>query len=97
MSTTATRSATVAVRVSPGARADALTWEDGRGWKVAVAAPPVDGKANERLCAFLAREVLGVAPSRVRVRAGASGRAKVVEVDLPQAEVDAALAAWRAR
>ena len=84
----------MAVRVTPGARSDALAWHEARGWTVAVAAPPVDGKANDRLCQFLAREVLHLAPSRVRVRIGAGGRRKVVEVDLPAIEVEAALRAW---
>lgn len=82
------------VRVTPGARMDKLAWHEARGWTVAVAAPPVDGRANERLCTFLAREVLGLAPSRVRVRTGASGRRKVVEIDLAGPAVETALRAW---
>jgi hypothetical protein len=68
------------VRVKPGARKDAVRWEEGRGWRVEVHAPPVDGKANDHLCAWLSREVLGVA---VRVRAGASGRDKLLDVEAP--------------
>lgn len=81
-------SSVLRVRVKPGARKDAVRWDEGRGWKVEVQAPPVDGKANERLCAFLAREVLGVA---VTVRAGASGRDKLLDVAASAEVVEAAL------
>lgn len=86
----------LAVRVVPGAARDGLSWDAARGWIVRVAAPPVDGKANERLCAYLARAVFHVAPSRVVVRTGAGGRQKVVEVDLDAAAFAAALDPWRA-
>ena len=45
-----------------------------------VAAPPVDGAANEALVRFLA-ERLGVPRSGVRVDSGTGGRAKTVSVD----------------
>lgn len=62
-----------------------------------VAAPPVDGEANERLCGFLAKAVFGLPRGGVRVRAGASGRRKLLEVDLPKERVEEALSAWEAR
>lgn len=85
-----TGSSVLRVRVKPGARKDAVRWEEGRGWRVDVHAPPVDGKANDHLCAFLARQVLGVP---VRVRAGASGRDKLLDVDAPAELVEARLRA----
>jgi hypothetical protein len=48
--------------------------------KVRLAAPPVDGAANEELLRFLGREVLRVAPSTLRLARGATGRDKLVEV-----------------
>jgi uncharacterized protein YggU (UPF0235/DUF167 family) len=51
----------------------------GEGWKVRVAAPPVDGRANESLRRLLA-EVLAVPRSDVRIVAGAGARDKLVEV-----------------
>jgi len=48
--------------------------------KVRLAAPPVDGAANDELVRFVA-ERIGVARTAVRVVAGASSRRKVVEVD----------------
>jgi uncharacterized protein len=49
--------------------------------KVALAAPPVEGAANEELVRFLGRKVLGVAPSRLEVVRGETGRDKVLAVE----------------
>jgi uncharacterized protein YggU (UPF0235/DUF167 family) len=82
----------LAVRLTPRGGGDRI---DGVGeggvLRVRVAAPPVDGAANEALCRLLARE-LGVPRRAVRVAGGATGRSKVVEID----DVDAAglAAAW---
>jgi uncharacterized protein YggU (UPF0235/DUF167 family) len=87
---------TLALRVSPGSKRDEL-WREAEGWRARVAAPPAEGRANERLCTFLAREVLGLPARAVRVKAGQSGRQKLVEVDLDAASLAAALTAWEAR
>jgi uncharacterized protein len=47
---------------------------------IRVTAPPVDGKANAALCAFVADRA-GVPPSRVSVVRGMTSRDKVVRVD----------------
>ena len=47
---------------------------------IRVTAPPVDGKANEALCRFIAKKA-GVAPSRVSVAKGHTARDKTLEVD----------------
>ena len=44
-----------------------------------LAAPPAEGKANDELVRFLARES-GVARGDIRIVRGASSRLKVVEV-----------------
>ena len=75
------------LRVVPGAKKS--SWKgalpDGR-MKVAIAAPPVDGRANEALVRFVA-EALGLKTNAVRVAHGAGGRDKVVEVDLDSDEL----------
>ncbi|MBK7578747.1 MAG: DUF167 domain-containing protein [Myxococcales bacterium] len=48
--------------------------------EVAVAAPPVDGQANQELCAFVAKQ-LGVAKSAVRLVAGEGSRTKTLAID----------------
>lgn len=47
--------------------------------KIRLAAPPVDGAANEALILFLARE-MGVSRTAVRIRGGEAGRRKTVLV-----------------
>ena len=64
----------------PAHRADGL--HDG-ALRVRLAAPPVDGKANARLLAWLAAE-LGCARRAVRLLRGDASRRKAVEVDLPE-------------
>ena len=48
--------------------------------KVRVAAPPVEGAANQAMLRFLAEE-LGVSRRSVRLVAGAAGRQKLVVVE----------------
>lgn len=71
----------LAVRLTPRGGADRIDGVgDGGVLRVRVAAPPVDGAANEALCRLLARE-FGVPRGAVRVASGATGRSKVVEID----------------
>ncbi|MET0234948.1 MAG: DUF167 domain-containing protein [Kibdelosporangium sp.] len=69
-----------AVRVKPGARKDRVggRWGD-NALIVAVAAPAVEGRANERLRAVLANAFV-VRKGDVSVVAGGKGRDKVVEL-----------------
>ena len=85
--------ARVTVRVHPRARRTAVTGRLGEAWKLDLAAPPVDGKANEECAAFFAG-LAGVAKSRVRIVSGATGRMKLVEIEgVGQAALEAQLAA----
>ena len=68
------------VHVQPRARRTEVAGLHGDAVKLRLAAPPVDGAANEELVRFVA-ERLGVARSAVRVAAGATSRRKTVEVD----------------
>ena len=52
----------------------------GEALKVRLAAPPVEGAANDALTALLAVE-LGVPGRAVRIVSGASSRNKLVQVD----------------
>jgi len=49
-------------------------------YRLRLAAPPVDGKANDECVAFFA-ELAGVPKSRVRIISGLTSRTKVVEID----------------
>jgi uncharacterized protein len=71
---------TLAVRAQPGAKKTAIVGVYGEGdsaqLKIAVQAPPVEGRANEALIAFLAA-VFDLSKSRVEIVSGELGRAKV--------------------
>ena len=85
--------ARLTVKVHPRAKRSALAGRLGDAWKLALAAPPVDGKANEECVRFLA-EFAGVPRSRVRIVMGLTGRVKVVEIEgVTQEELERRLAA----
>lgn len=67
------------VRVQPRASRDALGGERQGALVVRIAAPPVEGAANEALVRFLGK-TLGVAPSAVGIVSGATGRNKVLAI-----------------
>lgn len=64
----------LAVRVTPGARVEALEIAGGR-LLAKVRAKPEDGKANDAVLALLAT-ALGLAPSRLALLRGATSREK---------------------
>jgi uncharacterized protein (TIGR00251 family) len=70
---------TFAIRVHPRARKNAITGELGDALKVALTAPPVDGKANEACIEFFAN-LLKVPRSSVTIAAGQNTRNKVIRV-----------------
>jgi uncharacterized protein YggU (UPF0235/DUF167 family) len=69
----------LAVRVTPGARAEALEIVEGK-LHAKVRAKPEDGKANAAVIALVARG-LGLAPSRLRLLRGATSREKLLQID----------------
>ena len=82
---------TLSVRVHPGARKNGVTGVHADAVKIALTAPPVDGKANEAVIAFLA-DALHLPRARVALVAGATSRAKMVRITgKSAAEVAAAL------
>jgi uncharacterized protein (TIGR00251 family) len=68
------------VRLQPRAKKNQVSGELGGALKVAVTAPPIEGRANEALIRFLA-ELLKVARSSVTIAAGASSRNKVIRIE----------------
>ena len=84
--------ARVTLKVHPRARRTHLAGRQGDAWKLELAAPPVDGKANEACVKFLA-ELAGVPRSRVRIVLGLTGRLKVVEIEgIPQETMEGKMA-----
>jgi uncharacterized protein (TIGR00251 family) len=68
-----------AVRVQPRASRCEVAGVHGDALKLRLAAPPVDGAANDALVALLADE-LGVSRGAIRIVTGGAGRSKVIEV-----------------
>ncbi len=71
--------ADITVRLQPRARANAIVGERAGAVLVRVTAPPLEGRANEALCALVAKRA-GVAKGSVSIVRGASSRDKVVRV-----------------
>ena len=70
---------TLRLHIQPGARKTEVAGLHGEALKIRLAAPPVDGKANACLIAFLA-ERFGVAKSAVSLLSGDTSRVKRVHV-----------------
>ena len=70
---------TLRLHIQPGAKKTEVVGLHGEALKIRLAAPPVDGKANACLLAFLADQ-FGVARSAVSLLSGETSRAKRVHV-----------------
>lgn len=70
---------TFAIKVQPRAKRNAIVGELGDALKVALTAPPVDGKANQACVEFFS-EILRVPRSVVMIAGGETSRNKVIRV-----------------
>lgn len=75
------------IKVQPRSSRNALGEVLGDRIKLYLTAPPVDGKANAAVVAFLA-DAFGVAKGAVSIRRGETGRDKEIHVQSPQNLVD---------
>ena len=73
-----TEGCTLAVRVQPGAKRTAIigVFGDGAQLKIALQAPPVDGRANEALIGYLA-ELFDLPKLSVEIASGQASRSKI--------------------
>jgi len=79
------------VRVHPWAKKNAVIGLHDGALKLSLNAPPVDGKANEALIAFIAEQI-NVPRSKIALIAGATSRSKTLRITgKSAAEVEAAL------
>ncbi|MFI3245892.1 MAG: DUF167 family protein YggU [Ferrimonas sp.] len=69
--------------IQPKASRDAFVGLHGEELKVAITAPPVDGKANRHLIQFLAKQ-FRVAKSQVQIEKGQLGRHKQIRIIEPR-------------
>jgi hypothetical protein len=74
-----TSGVTFAVKVQPRTKRNAVAGQLGDALKIALTAPPLDGRANQALVEFLA-EILNVPRSSITIAAGRSSRRKVVAI-----------------
>ncbi|MGF1689136.1 DUF167 family protein YggU [Photobacterium japonica] len=69
--------------IQPKASRDQLVGLHGEELKVAITAPPVDGKANAHLTKYLAKQ-FRVAKGQVVIEKGELGRHKQVRIEAPK-------------
>ena len=70
----------IQIKVTARARESSLTQLPDGTWVAKLQSPPVDGKANAELVALVAKQ-FGCSKSAVSIKAGASGRVKLVKID----------------
>lgn len=70
---------TLQIKVKPRSRVSELVEAADGTWVARLKAPPVDGKANEELVGLVA-DKFGCRKAAVTIKAGASGRTKLVKV-----------------
>lgn len=70
---------TFAVKVQPRARRNAIVGELGDALKIALTAPPVNGRANEACTEFFAN-LLSLPRASITIASGQSSRNKVIRV-----------------
>lgn len=71
----------IAIHAQPGAKRDALCGEFNGRLKIALNAPPVDGKANQKLIQFLSKR-LGTSKSAISIVQGETSRDKKIRISL---------------
>ncbi|OXX70559.1 YggU family protein [Vibrio sp. V19_P1S1T109] len=69
--------------IQPKASRDSIVGLHGEEIKIAITAPPVDGKANAHLTKFLAKQ-FKVAKGLIEIEKGELGRHKQVRIHSPQ-------------
>ena len=73
------------IRAHPRARRTGVEGKVGEAYRLHLAAPPADGKANEACIRYLA-DRFGVSQGAVRIVSGRTSRTKLIEVDGVTAE-----------
>ena len=70
------------IKVKPNSKKDEVTREADGSIKVRIKAPPIEGKANKYLTAFLA-DYFGVSKSKVTLLKGETNQFKTIEIEAP--------------
>ncbi len=70
----------ITILTHPGARHNEVMRCVEEVWHIRVAAPPVEGKANQMLIKYLS-EILDIPKSRVAIDKGTTGKRKLVTIE----------------
>ena len=81
---------TLTLHVQPGAKRTDVTGLHGEALKIRLAAPPIEGRANEALLKFIA-ESFGVPLRQVELKQGGQSRHKVVAISGSKIEPESML------
>ncbi len=83
--------ATLAVRIHPGARKNAVTGIHDNALKISLTTPPIDGRANQALIDFLS-DRLRLPKARIALLSGQTSRSKLLRITgKSAADIQAAL------
>ncbi|MDD2326513.1 MAG: DUF167 domain-containing protein [Alphaproteobacteria bacterium] len=82
--------AKISVRLIPNASRSEIAGQEGSVWKIRLAAPPVDGKANAALIEFLAK-ILDLPKSSIEIIKGQTSKQKTLEIPGSLADIQATL------
>ncbi len=82
---------TLTLHVQPGAKHSEIVGMHGEALKIKLAAPPIEGRANEALLKFIA-ELFAVPLRKVELKQGGQSRHKVVAVIGSKVEPESLLA-----
>ncbi len=82
---------TLTLHIQPGAKRTDVAGLHGEALKIRLAAPPIEGRANEALLKFIA-ESFGVPVRQVELKQGGQSRHKVVAVTGSTVEPESLLA-----
>jgi uncharacterized protein (TIGR00251 family) len=83
---------TLTLHVQPGAKRSEIAGLHGDALKIRLAAPPIEGRANEALLKFIAK-LFDVPLRQVELKRGEQSRHKVILVQRSRIEPDSIVAA----
>jgi uncharacterized protein (TIGR00251 family) len=70
----------LALKINAGAKRTQFAGRHGDAWKLRVASPPVDGKANAAILKFIA-QIAGVRASEITIISGQTSSTKLLEIE----------------
>jgi uncharacterized protein len=75
-----TVSSRLEVHIQPNSSRNKITGYADGVLKVKITAPPVEGKANQKLIEFLS-DVFDIAKSNIKIASGLTGKRKILDID----------------